>query len=697
MTERSEPIVPTVLLVGDQRSPWRLAQLERVSVRYHTPTTVRIGAGKAEASKHQTHVYCLPNDAAWEEIQAAQASLQQQIDALADGLRGRGSYASRLEQAGGLKNAPNPLSATVISAPDPDDADADYWYNNLAPRAERITVTSHTPKMLHIDRDGKPWSTAHQRDHFVCPDDAAWAQIEALHKAVEAKAQAWQQMLLHLATYQVALADGRYTRKATPMQTSMPVRVRPVSRWDETDIDSGLLARLQSAGYHWEHAKQTPDGHWHHVISARNTALLRNDQVLMRRERLEALLTPAATRPAEQYANVHAFDAALGRGDAGAPAAALALTSNVLVGVAMMDQVEARQAVEQIKTHLDSARRQLLDLYEREGWRALGYTSWRACATAEFGQSSAQIYRLLSAAQIEQAIDSPIGEIPESHLRPLGKLDSGDEQRAALDRAGEIAGSGPRTAAHVQQAVDEIKPKATPTLHPDYQHQVAADQILDKLGQWADSARPAQIQEAYAHAREIRDLTTRDRVFAQIDAAISAPAAHLAGSVAPLETRGARLGPGQPAPEPWPAPPDGWRWNRRGAPAHLIAPDGWRTADYTYPERALAEAQRRILSQPKAAPATFGVDWNIISRESYRLGATNRIAEAWIVVGNIIGILSRADSAAALTWLLTEADALAPDRLEDLADQLDDATYEALAAYRREDEPVPTLESEGIV
>jgi ParB family chromosome partitioning protein len=52
-----------------------------------------------------------------------------------------------------------------------------------------------------------------------------------------------------------------------------------------------------------------------------------------------------------------------------------------------------------------------------------------------------------------------------------------------------------------------------------------------------------------------------------------------------------KLAPGQPPPEPWPDAPEGWRWNRRGAPAHLIAPDGWKTANYNDPQRALAEAQ----------------------------------------------------------------------------------------------------------
>lgn len=63
------------------------------------------------------------------------------------------------------------------------------------------------------------------------------------------------------------------------------------------------------------------------------------------------------------------------------------------------------------------------------------------------------------------------------------------------------------------------------------------------------------------------------------------------------------LGPGQPEPLPWPEAPAGWRWSRWGTPCQLQAPDGWQTKNYNYPERALAEAQRRILSQPKPKEA----------------------------------------------------------------------------------------------
>jgi hypothetical protein len=127
--------------------------------------------------------------------------------------------------------------------------------------------------------------------------------------------------------------------------------------------------------------------------------------------------------------------------------------------VVMMSAAEAHSCVDGIKGHIESARKLLLDLYEREGWKALGYESWRECAVAEFGESKSQLYRELEAAKIERNI-SPIGEIGsirESHLRPLGKLEP-DQQRKAWEEAVETAPNGKVTAAHVQEVVEKRSP-----------------------------------------------------------------------------------------------------------------------------------------------------------------------------------------------------------------------------------------------
>jgi hypothetical protein len=73
-----------------------------------------------------------------------------------------------------------------------------------------------------------------------------------------------------------------------------------------------------------------------------------------------------------------------------------------------MTAAEARVLVAGIKDRMESCRHLLLQLYEREGWRALGYDSWRACAVAEFELSQGHLYRLLQFARAEQI--SPTGE-----------------------------------------------------------------------------------------------------------------------------------------------------------------------------------------------------------------------------------------------------------------------------------------------
>lgn len=125
--------------------------------------------------------------------------------------------------------------------------------------------------------------------------------------------------------------------------------------------------------------------------------------------------------------------------------------ATVTTRLAPMTREEARRACERVKSHLGDARSTLLELYQREGWRALGYASWRECATEEFGLGASHVYRLLTAAQVEADLGSPPGEIAEGVLRPLGGLDP-DDRREAWRGATAAAGGGVPTAAQVEEA-----------------------------------------------------------------------------------------------------------------------------------------------------------------------------------------------------------------------------------------------------
>lgn len=91
----------------------------------------------------------------------------------------------------------------------------------------------------------------------------------------------------------------------------------------------------------------------------------------------------------------------------------------------MMTTDEARAYVGWIKSALEDARGYLLQLQDREGWRALGYDSWRACVLAEFAEfSQPRLYQLLDAAKVDRAISTTVETIrlPERHARALAPV-----------------------------------------------------------------------------------------------------------------------------------------------------------------------------------------------------------------------------------------------------------------------------------
>lgn len=122
-----------------------------------------------------------------------------------------------------------------------------------------------------------------------------------------------------------------------------------------------------------------------------------------------------------------------------------------------MSTDEARSCVEQINAHINGARSLLLDLYERNGWEALGYSSWRECAIAEIGLSERRVYQLLDAAQVERNICTvvQIGTIPERHLRSLVLVEP-ERQQEVYQTAVATAPNGKVTAAHIDTVAREF-------------------------------------------------------------------------------------------------------------------------------------------------------------------------------------------------------------------------------------------------
>ncbi len=98
--------------------------------------------------------------------------------------------------------------------------------------------------------------------------------------------------------------------------------------------------------------------------------------------------------------------------------------------VVTMTKIEAEECVRAIRDVSHRMRELLVALYERDGWRSLGYESFAACAQQEFGNSAAYVYRQLAVGSLEKRL--PIGDVgdnKESHLRPLLTILKDDSMR----------------------------------------------------------------------------------------------------------------------------------------------------------------------------------------------------------------------------------------------------------------------------
>jgi hypothetical protein len=158
------------------------------------------------------------------------------------------------------------------------------------------------------------------------------------------------------------------------------------------------------------------------------------------------------------------------------------------IQVTEMTADEARASIERIKAGLENIRAELFALRERDGWRALGYSSFQDCVQKEFQMSERHAHRLLNAYAVDRILappwqesssffgkhatrgngpigqQSPVAEIPESHARELERVvEDEDAVREVHAEVMEATGGEP-TAADYRDAVDRrlggIEPSA---------------------------------------------------------------------------------------------------------------------------------------------------------------------------------------------------------------------------------------------
>lgn len=88
-----------------------------------------------------------------------------------------------------------------------------------------------------------------------------------------------------------------------------------------------------------------------------------------------------------------------------------------------MTETEAREKHAQLKNLSSVMRSLLLEIRDRKGYLALGFSSFEEYGEKEWGYSRTYINRLAKAEEVQKTLTVPIGtELPESQLRELAKI-----------------------------------------------------------------------------------------------------------------------------------------------------------------------------------------------------------------------------------------------------------------------------------
>jgi len=122
---------------------------------------------------------------------------------------------------------------------------------------------------------------------------------------------------------------------------------------------------------------------------------------------------------------------------------------------APLSSKEARLLVSQINKESAEVRTLVLHLHDGQGWKALGYQSWKACVEGEFVFGRQYAYRLLEAAQVDQRVSPNGDKLRESHVRELAVA---PPARQADVYAAAVKSAPPTglTALHIRETVESM-------------------------------------------------------------------------------------------------------------------------------------------------------------------------------------------------------------------------------------------------
>ncbi|MDO9105196.1 MAG: hypothetical protein Q7U57_09575 [Methylovulum sp.] len=162
----------------------------------------------------------------------------------------------------------------------------------------------------------------------------------------------------------------------------------------------------------------------------------------------------------------------------------------------MMSKSEAIRKHAQLKNLHEVVCGLFLEMRDREGYKALGYDTFADYGKIEWGYSSSQTYRIAKAAEIALTVNSPLGELSETQLRPLSKIPP-DQRQTVLDNAiASIEQNGSKlTAQVIREHVEEHQQRTKQAEQQLAETQSQISELAEQAARQKIEEKTKQIQE----------------------------------------------------------------------------------------------------------------------------------------------------------------------------------------------------------
>lgn len=188
------------------------------------------------------------------------------------------------------------------------------------------------------------------------------------------------------------------------------------------------------------------------------------------------------------------------------------------VSAAPLTPEEARDLTERINRTAGDLWRLLLESYEREAWRALGYESWRAYATGEFSMSQSRAYQLLShgelvnalAAETNGTVSTTVEKLPERATREIRTVPE-DRRAEAVTEAVETAPAKDGEPKVTTRHAAEIAKKYRDDPPPEAEDYDPEDDAPDPQAEWERAERENERLRELVEQLESSDKDTEIR------------------------------------------------------------------------------------------------------------------------------------------------------------------------------------------